>query len=78
MRVVRRPAGEVAIDPGGRAAGRGAYVCRAAECIDNAIKKGALTRALGTPLPTELRDALVAGLADPASTTVEGGVRGQE
>jgi predicted RNA-binding protein YlxR (DUF448 family) len=78
MRVVRSPAGEVAIDPGGRAAGRGAYVCRAAECIDHAIKKGALTRALGTPLPAELRDALVAGLTDPVSTTIEGGVRGQE
>lgn len=78
MRVVRSPAGVVAIDPSGRAAGRGAYVCRAAECIDNAIKKGALSRALRTPLATDLRQALIVGLADPNDTTIEGGARGQE
>jgi predicted RNA-binding protein YlxR (DUF448 family) len=78
IRVVRSPAGEVAIDPTGRAAGRGAYVCRAAECIDNAIKKGAFSRALGTPLPTDLREALIGGLADHMQMTIEGGVRGQE
>ncbi|MDO8483707.1 MAG: YlxR family protein [Candidatus Limnocylindrales bacterium] len=78
MRVVRTPAGEVAIDSSGRSAGRGAYVCRTAECIDNAIKKGALSRALKTPLPTDLRTALIAGIADPTNTTIEGGARGQE
>jgi predicted RNA-binding protein YlxR (DUF448 family) len=59
-------------------AGRGAYVCRAAECIDNAINKGALSRALRTPLPPHLRETLIGGLADPMNMTVEGGVRGQE
>jgi len=78
MRVVRSPEGEIGIDPTGRAAGRGAYVCRAAECIDNAIGKGALTRALGAPPPVDLRDALIAGLADPMTTPIEGGARGQE
>ena len=78
MRVVRMPAGEVAIDLGGRVAGRGAYLCRTAECIDVAIKKGALSRALRTPLPTDLRTALIAGIADPTHTTIEGGARGQE
>jgi predicted RNA-binding protein YlxR (DUF448 family) len=68
----------VALDPSGRAAGRGAYLCRTAECIDNAIKKGALTRALSTPLPADLREALVAGLADQPLHITEGGARGQE
>ena len=66
------------MDPSGRAAGRGAYLCRTAECIDIAIKKGALTRALNTPLPADLRDALVAGLADQPLHAIEGGARGQE
>ncbi len=66
------------VDSTGRAAGRGAYVCRTAECIDNAIKKGALTRALNTPLPVNLREALAAGIADPMIATIEGGARGQE
>jgi len=78
MRIVRSPTGEIAIDPTGRAAGRGAYVCRAPECIDIAIKKGALSRALATPFPVDLREALIAGIADPMTTSTEGGARGQE
>jgi predicted RNA-binding protein YlxR (DUF448 family) len=77
MRIVRTPAGEVRLDETGRAAGRGAYLCRTAECIDKAIAKGALTRALKTPLPTDLREAL-AGSIEPMNTTTEGGARGQE
>jgi predicted RNA-binding protein YlxR (DUF448 family) len=78
LRVVRTPAGELIIDASGRAAGRGGYVCRAAECVDTAIKKGALSRALRTPLPSELRTALIAEIADQTTATIEGGARGQE
>ena len=78
LRVVRTPNGRIEADPGGRLAGRGAYVCRASECIDNAIKKGALTRALGTSIPAEVRDELVAAIADPTSDAIQGGDRGQE
>ena len=53
------PDGTVTVDPGGRLAGRGAYVCRTADCLDKAIAKGALSRALRTPLPG--RPACVAG-----------------
>jgi hypothetical protein len=77
VRVVRTPAGEVRLDETGRAAGRGAYLCRTTECLDKAIAKGALSRALKTPLPTDVRDAL-AGSLDPMKTTIEGGARGQE
>ena len=76
--MVRSPSGQVGIDPTGRAAGRGAYVCRIAECIDNAITKSALSRALNTPLPPDLRETLIDGLADQPNTTIEGGVRGKE
>ena len=75
---MRTPTGAIEIDSSGRTAGRGAYLCRTAECIDNAIKKGALTRALNTPLPSHLREALVDGIADPVNTPIEGGARGQE
>ena len=77
MRIVRSPAGEVALDDTGRAAGRGAYVCRSTDCIDKAITKGALSRALRTPLPADLRAAL-AGSLTTMNTTIEGGARGQE
>lgn len=78
LRVVRTPAGAVLADESGRTPGRGAYVCRDAECIDIAIKKGALNRALSTPLPGDLRERLVAGLADLNQTITEGGARGQK
>ena len=77
MRIVRTPSGDVRLDDTGRAAGRGAYVCRTTECLDKAISKGALTKALKTPLPTGLREAL-AGSIEPMNTTIEGGARGQE
>jgi predicted RNA-binding protein YlxR (DUF448 family) len=77
MRIVRTPSGDVRLDDTGRAAGRGAYVCRTTECLDKAISKGALTKALKTPLPTDLREAL-AGSIEPMNTTIEGGARGQE
>ena len=77
MRVVRTPTGDVILDESGRAAGRGAYVCRTAECLDKATRKGALSRALKTPLPDELRTALGVGLTNDTQI-IEGGARGQE
>jgi predicted RNA-binding protein YlxR (DUF448 family) len=77
MRVVRMTDGNVRLDESGRAAGRGAYVCRTTACLDLSITKGALSRALKTPLPADLREALAGGL-EPMNTTIEGGARGQE
>jgi predicted RNA-binding protein YlxR (DUF448 family) len=64
-------------DESGRAAGRGAYVCRTGECLDTAFTKGALSRALKTPVPTESRIALGEGLKLD-DQMIEGGARGQE
>lgn len=50
LRVVRSPDGVVAVDASGTAPGRGAYVHRSAGCVDAAVKKGALERALRTGL----------------------------
>jgi hypothetical protein len=75
MRLVRTPDGTVAVDPSGRLAGRGAYVCRIAACLDKAIAKGALSRALRTPLPTDVRASLAGSFTD---RDAEGGARGQE
>jgi len=77
MRIVRTPAGDVVLDATGRAAGRGAYLCRTTDCLDKAIAKGALSRALKTPLPTGLREALAVSLTN-TTPIIEGGARGQE
>jgi hypothetical protein len=77
MRVVRTPIGDVVLDVSGRTAGRGAYVCRTTPCTERAIAKGALARALKTPLPAALHGTLAGALMD-THHTVEGGSRGQE
>ena len=77
LQIVRTPDGAVVADPSGRLAGRGAYVCDDAACIERAVTKGALGRALKTQLPPDLRETLSAG-GVPTNTTIEGGARGQE
>jgi predicted RNA-binding protein YlxR (DUF448 family) len=52
--VVRSPTGVVGLDPTGRAPGRGAYVCPEPACREAALKRGALRRALGVPIPADL------------------------
>ena len=48
MRVVLTPEGEILFDPTGRAAGRGAYLCRNEECITAELKKsGKIAKACG-------------------------------
>ena len=38
IRVVRSPEGEISLDFKGKAAGRGAYICRSEECLEKARK----------------------------------------
>jgi hypothetical protein len=53
IRLVRTPAGHVEVDPTGKRAGRGAYLCADPACWDLALTKGALARALHTTLTNE-------------------------
>ncbi len=46
VRIVRTAAGGAQIDPTGKAAGRGAYLHDRRSCWENAIRSGALERAL--------------------------------
>lgn len=39
LRVVKSPEGKVSVDPRGKAAGRGAYVCLDAACFEKAVSK---------------------------------------
>ena len=58
VRVVRSPEGTVSLDLRGKAPGRGAYVCRSADCLKKALRSKALGRALGVEIPPEIYDAL--------------------
>lgn len=60
IRVVRSPAGEIALDFKGKSSGRGAYVCPNAECLKKVRKSRALERAFGLAIPEDVYDALQA------------------
>lgn len=48
-RLIRGRDGRVTVDERGGAPGRGAYVCRDAECVDKALRAGQLAHAFKRP-----------------------------
>ena len=62
IRVVRSPEGNVSLDPVGKKPGRGADVCRNADCLKRAIRQKQLERQLDVTLPPETADALTAAM----------------
>ena len=64
LRVVKSPEGEISFDLTGRKPGRGAYVCRSAECLAQAIKKKQLERAFSAPISDAVRDSLMAQMPE--------------
>lgn len=53
VRFVRNADGSVSLDPTGRAAGRGAYVCADSACFEEALKKRRLNANLKVNLSEE-------------------------
>jgi predicted RNA-binding protein YlxR (DUF448 family) len=60
IRVVRSPEGSVSLDFSGKLPGRGAYVCKSAECLKKARKSRALERAFSAEIPPEVYDRMSA------------------
>jgi len=70
IRIVYNQAlGTVELDPTGRKAGRGAYICRQNDCLMLARKKKALDRSLKTSVSDPIYDTLAAelSLVEPVS-----------
>lgn len=65
-RIVRTGQAGVQIDPGGKMAGRGAYLCDKAACWQKAAQGDALNRALKTDLTDEERGRIAARGAELA------------
>jgi hypothetical protein len=53
LRLVRSAAGDVVVDVSGCGPGRGAYVHPDLGCVDQAIRRGAIARALRTGLDAD-------------------------
>ena len=54
VRVVRSPEGEVSLDLTGKKPGRGAYVCRDAECLAMARKAKRFEKAFSCTIPDDV------------------------
>ena len=50
LRLVRTQTGEAVPDEEARLPGRGAYICREAECAERAVRHGGLARAFRAPV----------------------------
>jgi predicted RNA-binding protein YlxR (DUF448 family) len=64
LRVVRTPEGDIVLDPTGKKAGRGAYMCRSEQCLTKAFKEKRLEKALKHPIGEEVYNALRAGITE--------------
>ena len=58
IRVVRGTDGTVSLDFGGKAPGRGAYICPKSECLKKALRSKAQDRSLEETIPQEVIDRL--------------------
>ena len=64
IRVVRSPEGEISLDLTGKKPGRGAYVCRNADCLKKAQKAKSLQKAFGSPVPEDVFPGLLARMEE--------------
>ena len=64
LRVVRTPEGDIVLDPTGKKAGRGAYMCRSEACLTKAFKEKRLEKALKHPIGEDVYNALRAGIIE--------------
>ena len=64
IRVVRSKDGEISLDLTGKAAGRGAYVCKSAECFERLKKRKGINRAFGCEVDMSVYENLQNEIAD--------------
>lgn len=58
IRAVKSPEGEISIDLTGKKAGRGAYICKSAECFGKARKARRLEKAFSCKISDEVYDEM--------------------
>ncbi len=53
IRIVRLQCGEFCVDVTGKKNGRGAYICKSPECLEQAMKNHGMERSFQTKIPAE-------------------------
>ena len=63
LRVLRTPEGEIVVDFVGKRSGRGAYLCKNAECFKRAQKSRRISTSLDCPISDEIDTMLMEEIA---------------
>lgn len=72
IRVVRTPEGNVEFDPTGKKNGRGAYLCKKAECFRMARKKNRLNTNLEVTVSEDVLDRIENEIAEYEKSSKQG------
>jgi len=64
IRIVRTGAGEIFVDPTGKANGRGAYLCRDEQCLQKAVRSRKFEKAFEAPIPDDVKKELSGRICD--------------
>ena len=64
IRIVKNKEGEISVDITGKKAGRGAYICGNAECLNKLEKSKRLNRSFSMDIPSEIYAKLREELSD--------------
>lgn len=58
IRVVKTPEGNITLDFKGKTNGRGAYICKSADCLEKALKNKGIERSFKISIPDEVKTSL--------------------
>ena len=58
IRVLKTPEDEIILDKTGKKNGRGAYLCKSADCLKLAVKNKGLERSLKVQIPKDVYETL--------------------
>lgn len=58
VRIVKTAQDEICLDETGKMNGRGAYICKSAECLQRALQTKGLERSLKSPIPEDVMNLL--------------------
>ncbi len=64
VRVVKSPDGEISLDLTGKKSGRGAYVCKNAQCLAKARKRKAFEHSFSVKISDDIYDRLEAQIKE--------------
>ena len=69
IRVVKSPEGEISLDFKGKAAGRGAYICRSTECFDKARKARRFEKAFSCKIDESVYEVMMNELGEESQNS---------